>query len=419
MNRREFLKGTAAAGVWLASAPRLSASPNEKLAVGMIGVAGMRGGDHLRAMASENIAALCDVDATFLEKAGAAHPKAARYSDFREMLEKEKTLDAVVVSTPDHIHAPAAVMAMRMGKHVYVEKPLAHTVSEARLMAETAAKHKVATQMGTQIHAEPNYRRVVEKVQAGAIGSVREVHVWLGRTPWTASGLPKSEEPPAHLHWDLWVGPARERPYSKRYHPQGWRCYWNFGGGHLADMGCHFIDLPFWALKLRHPLTAEAEGPPVDEHGAPPWLVARWQFPARGELPPVALTWYHGEKQPPQLEEGKLGDWKGAGVLFVGEKGLLVSNYGAHRVLPEAAAPEKAIPDSPGHHREWIEAAKGGKPALCNFDYSGALTEAVLLGNVAYRVGKKLEWDAGALKATNSPEADRFIRREYRKGWSL
>jgi predicted dehydrogenase len=415
MKRRDFLK----AGVFLSVAPRLSASPNEKLNVGMIGVAGMRGADHLRAMASQNIAALCDVDEKFLEGAAAKHPGAKKYFDFREMLEKEKSLAAVVISTPDHVHAPAAVMAMRLGKHVYCEKPMAYSLFEVRAMREAAVKHKVATQMGTQIHSDPNYRRVVELVRAGAIGKVSEVHVWLGRTPWTAKGLPVHNPAPAvpsHLKWDLWLGPAEERPFSPRYHPQGWRCYWNFGGGHLADMGCHFIDLPFWALDLRAPLTAEAEGPPLDEHGAPPWLVARWEF--EGGL---TLTWYHGEdKRPPH----DLGDWKGPGVLFVGDKGRIVSNYGAHKLLPEAdfkdfKRPEKTIPESIGHHNEWIEASKGGKPALCNFDYAGSLTEAVLLGNVAYKAGKKVEWDPAALKVKNVPEADRFIRRQYRKGWSL
>jgi len=430
MNRRHFLEQSAAlgAGVWVAGVQRgygQEKSPNAKVNVGHIGVAGMRGADHLAAMSGQNQAALCDVDERHLEIGGAKLPNATRYHDFRVMLEKEKGLDCIVISTPDHIHAPAGVMAMKLGKHVYTEKPLAHTVHEVRLMTDLAAERKLSTQMGTQIHAGDNYRRVVELVQAGAIGKVAEVHVWLGGTPWTASGLPKEGPPaPAGLHWDLWLGPAEERPYSKSYHPQKWRSYWNFGGGHLADMGCHFIDLPFWALKLRHPLTAEAEGPEVDPHGAPPWLVAKWTFPARGELPPVKLTWYHGDKVPPQMAEGKLGDWKGAGALFVGEKGMLVSNYGQHKLLPEAdfkefKRPEASIAKSVGHHQEWIDAIKGGKPSLCAFDYSGPLAETVLLGNVAFRVGKKLEWDAKSVKASNCPEADRFIHKEYRKGWSL
>jgi predicted dehydrogenase len=428
MDRRRFLGAGAAAGFWISGVQRgygQEKSPNAKVNVGQIGVAGMRGADHLGQMGSQTIAALCDVDEKNLAQGAMKLPGAAKYHDFREMLEKEKSLDCIVISTPDHIHAPAATMAMRLGKHVYTEKPMAHTIHEVRAMTELAAKCKVQTQMGTQIHATDNYRRVVEKIQAGAIGAVGEVHVWLGGTPWTASGLPKDGGPaPEGLHWDLWLGPSADRPYSKRYHPLHWRGYWNFGGGCLADMGAHYNDLPFWALKLRHPLTAEADGPPVDPHGAPPWLTVRWTFPARGDLAPVKLHWYHGDKVPPQLSEGKLGDWKGAGVLFVGEKGMLVSNYGTHKLLPEAdfkdyKAPEPSIPKSIGHHQEWVEAIRGGKPALCNFDYAGPLTETLLLGNVAYRAGKKIEWDSAALKAKNCPEAEAFIRKEYRKGWTL
>jgi predicted dehydrogenase len=426
MDRRQFLG--AAAGFWIAGVQRSygqEKSPNARLNVGQIGVAGMRGADHLGQMGSQTIAALCDVDEKNLGQAAAKLPGAATYHDFREMLEKEKSLDCIVISTPDHIHAPAATMAMRLGKHVYTEKPMAHTIHEVRAMTELAAKCKVQTQMGTQIHATDNYRRVVEKIQSGAIGAVGEVHVWLGGTPWTASGLPKADGPaPEGLHWDLWLGPSAERPYSKRYHPLHWRSYWNFGGGCLADMGAHYNDLPFWALKLRHPLTAEAEGPGIDPHGAPPWLMVRWTFPARGELAPVKLHWYHGDRVPPQLSEGRLGDWKGAGVLFVGAKGMLVANYGTHKLLPEAdfkdyRAPEPTIPRSIGHHQEWVEAIRGGKPALCAFDYAGPLTETLLLGNVAYRAGTRIEWDSAALKAKNCPEADAFIRKEYRKGWTL
>jgi len=430
MNRRQFLGNvsTGAAGFWIAGRQLgygQEKSPNAKLNVGHIGVAGMRGADHLGAMASQSQVALCDVDDKHLAQAVMKLPNATTYNDFREMLEKEKTLDCVVVSTPDHIHAPAGVMAMKLGRHLYSEKPLARTVHEVRVMTDLARERKLQTQMGTQIHAGDNYRRVVELVQAGAIGSVTEAHVWLGGTQWTASGLPKEGGPaPEGLHWDLWLGPSEERPYSNRYHPAKWRCYWNFGGGHLADMGCHYVDLVFWALKLKNCLTAEAEGPEVDPHGAPPWLVAKWAFPARGDLPPVKLTWYHGDKQPSQLTDGKLGDWKGAGVLFVGEKGMIVANYGAHKLLPEAdfkefKRPEATIAKSIGHHNEWMEAIRTGKPALCNFDYAGPLAETVLLGNVAYRSGKKLDWDAASLKAKNCPEADPFLKREYRKGWTL
>lgn len=428
MNRRGFLGriGAGTLGFWAAARAGLArtSSPNEKLNVAVIGAAGMRGADNTQGVATENLLAFCDVDEKNLAKVLAKYPKAAPYHDFRVMLEKEKTLDAVVISTPDHIHAPAGVMAMKLGKHVYCEKPLAHSVFEARTMARLAAEKKLATQLGTQIHAGSNYRRVVELVQAGAVGPVEEVHVWVGGA-WTAGDLPKDvPDCPPHLHWDLWLGPAAERPYHPEYHPVNWRKWWNFGGGHLADMGCHWIDLAFWALKLRHPLTVEAQGPPPHAEGAPPWLVVTWTFPAREALPPVTLRWYHGDRKPPQASEGRLGDWKGNGILFVGKKGMILADYGNHRLLPaedfkDYARPAKSIPESIGHHAEWVKACKDGSPTTCNFDYSGALSETVLLGNVAFRAGKKLEWDAAALRVRNSPEAERFLKREYRKGWTL
>jgi len=423
MNRRQFLQRAGAAGVAFWTSARGYAQ-NAKLNVAVIGAAGMRGADNTQGVSSETLLAFCDVDEKNLARALAKYPRAVPYHDFRIMLEKEKSLDAIVISTPDHIHAPAGVMAMKLGKHVYSEKPLAHSVFEARTLAKLAAERKLATQLGTQIHAGSNYRRAVELIQAGAVGPVEEVHVWVGGA-WTAGDLPKDQPPcPPHLHWDLWLGPAAERPYHPEYHPVNWRKWWNFGGGHLADMGCHWIDLAFWALKLRHPLTVEAQGPPAHPEGAPPWLVVTWTFPARESLPPVTLKWYHGDRKPPHATDGRLGDWKGNGVLFVGKKGMLLADYGNHRLLPaedfkDYARPPKSIPESIGHHAEWVKACKDGSPTTCNFDYSGALSEAVLLGNVAYRTGKKLEWDAQALKAKNGPEADRFLRREYRKGWAL
>jgi predicted dehydrogenase len=425
MKRRDFLKGSAAAGVWIAGVQRgfgQEKSPNAKLNIGMIGVSGMRGRDHLAALAGENLAALCDVDDAFLGQAAEKLPRASKYADFREMLEKEKSLDAVCISTPDHQHAVMAVAAMKLGKHVYVEKPLAHSIYEARVMRETAAQRKVATQMGTQIHSGDNYRRVVELVRGGAIGAVREVHTFLGGARWMADGLPKDDPAPPTLRWDLWIGPAAERPYSKGYHPGGsWRKYWNFGGGDLADMGCHHLDLPFWALGLKTPLTAEARGPQSNPDGAPAWIEVDWTYAES----PVRHTWYHGDRRPALLKELKQEKkWGGAGNLFVGEKGCLLANYGQHKLLPEDKyadfeAPKPSIPSSPGHHAEWIAACKGGPPALCNFDYAGALTESVLLGNVAFRTGRKIEWDAAAMKAKGAPEADAFLKREFRKGWTL
>jgi hypothetical protein len=278
--------------------------------------------------------------------------------------------------------------------------------------------------MGTQIHATDNYRRVVELVQADAVGPVREVHVWVERG-WGGGTRPTAVPPvPAYLHWDLWLGPAPARPYHSDYVPgPKWYKWWDFGGGVLPDLGSHWNDLPFWALNLTHPSTIEAEGPPISPETAPPWLIVRYDFPARGKLPGVKLTWYQGGKRPERGRDGRVPAW-GNGVLFVGAHGMLLADYGRHVLLPEAKfadykRPVPTIPRSPGHHAEWLIACKTGKPTTCPFRYSGPLTEANLLGNVAYRVGKKLEWDAVNLRAKGCPEAERFLRKTYRKGWSL
>lgn len=421
-SRREVLRGMAAVGATAAFGSRAKAGPNDKLNVGVIGTAGRALGN-IEGVEVENIVAVCDVDDALLGRATDRFPKARPFIDFRKLIEMPG-LDAVVISTADHTHAPAAAMALRMGKHVYCEKPLTHSVFEARTLARLATEAKVATQMGTQIHATDNYRRVVELVQARAIGPVKEVHVWLGSANWSGGGRPAETPPvPSGLHWDLWIGPAPARPYHPSYQPANWRRWWDFGNGTLGDMGCHFVDLPFWALGLRHPTTIEALGPPVNPETAPDRLVVKYGFPARDAQPPVALTWYQGGERPATLSDLKLDDWNN-GVLFVGEKGMLVADYGRRRLLPEDQfrdfkAPEPSIPRSIGHHAEWIAACKDGRPTTCNFDYSGALTESILLGNVAYRSGKKIEWDGPAMKATNCPEAEAFLRREYRKGWTL
>lgn len=419
LRRRDFLKQTgAAAGFWMAGRPASGQerSPNEKLNVGVVGVAG-RGADNLAGVAGENVAALCDVDAIRLDKAAERFPKARKYRDFRKMIDEGRDLDAVVVSTADHTHAPATLLALRAGKHVYCEKPLTHTVAEARRVAEEAARHKVATQTGTQIHAGDNYRRVVELVQSGAIGEVRDVHVWVSGTK-VADDRPKAAPPvPPNLDWDLWLGPAPYRPYHPVYIPFNWRSWWDFGGGQLADMGCHYQDLPFWALKLRHPLSVEAEGPPVHPETTPAWQVVRYDYGA------VKLTWYHGGRRPELPPDADPKKWD-SGVLFLGAKGKVIANYGRHELLPredfrDFKRPGPFIPNSVGHHAEWIRACKTGSPTTCAFDYGGALTEAVLLGNVAYRAGRKIDWDAASLKARGCPEADAFIRREYRQGWEV
>jgi predicted dehydrogenase len=421
-----MLKSSALAGVtlWLSGSAR-GQSANEKLNVAGIGVGG-RGAADINGAASENIVALCDVDQKQAAATFQRYPKAKVYRDFRKMLdEMDGQIDAVTVGTPDHTHAPAAAMAMRMGKHCYCEKPLTHNVQESRVLTELAAEHKLATQLGTQIHAGDNYRRVVELVQSGAIGPVRQVEVMFGGGI-GGQDRPKDTPPvPQHLDWDLWLGPAPFRPYHPTYCPFGWRSWWDFGNGTLGDFGCHYMDLPFWALKLKYPTTVEAEGPvPPHPETAAPVLTIRYEFPARGDLPPVTMTWRNGGGNSPSiLQERNVPNW-GSAVLFVGEKGMLLANYGKHQLLPEGQfagfqPPEPTIPRSIGHHQEWVQACKTGEPTTCQFDYSGPLTEAVLLGNVSYRVQSKLAWDAANLKATNCPAADEFLRREYREGWKL
>jgi predicted dehydrogenase len=435
ISRRDMLRTAAvAAGVWTTHgslALARSTSPNDKLNIAGIGIGG-QGTYNLSNVEHENIVALCDVDQ---QRGGAMferHPQAKQYRDFRRMLdEMHAHIDAVVVATPDHTHACAGVMAMRMGKHCYCEKPLTHSVYEARLMATIARENRLVTQMGTQIHAGDNYRRVVELVQSDAIGPVREAHVWLGAnfdgparpTDMSQPDAPTDTPPvPEGLDWDLWLGPAPYRPYHSTYAPFGWRYWWNFANGQLGDFFCHYCDLAFWALELRHPTSVEAHGP-VHPESAARWTIARQEYPARGSRPPVTLHWYHGGSYPEWVRERKVPLW-GSAVLFVGERGMLIADYGNHQLLPEDQfesfqRPDPFIPASIGHHREWTEACKTGGPTTCNFDYSGALTEAALLCNVALRTDTRLEWDAENLRATNCPAADALIRRDYRDGWPL
>ena len=430
-NRRDFLKvsGLTGIGYWaaggIAGAEDKPRSANEKLNLGIVGV-NHRGKANMNSVAGENIAALCDVNENYLAAAAKAHAKAKTYVDWRKMLE-QKDLDAITVSTADHMHAPISIAAMRRGLGVYCEKPLAHTVGEARLVRQTYLKAKVATQMGTQIHATENYRRVVELVKSGAIGPVSEVDVWCGRIG-AGGEWPQGEEPvPDGLHWDLWLGTAPYHPYNSKLMPGNltWNRYWDFGNGTIGDMGSHLIDLPFWALDLRFPTSCEAHGDPETPSPVtnPHWLIATWQHPATADRPGLKLTWYDGVKRPESPPGHDLNKW-GIGVLFHGEKGKLLADYGRHILLPDDdfkdfQPPERFIAPSLGHHKEWLHGCKTGAPTLCNFDYSGALIEHNLLGNVAYRTGKKLEWDAENLRAGNCPEADRFIHKEYRKGWEI
>jgi len=442
--RRQFLATTAVVAGSALVARTVPAedvtAPQEKLNLGIIGVGG-RGAGNLADVSGENIVALCDVNHQVLNQTAARFPQAATYHDWRELI-KDAEIDAVVISTADHHHALAAIAAMRAGKHVYCEKPLAATVQEARLMQREYGQRrdKLVTQMGTQIHATENYRRVVELVQAGAIGPVREAHVWCGRSISPIGKVELDPQPePGDFSWDLWLGPAPARPYNAGYWRGGnlnWNRRWDFGNGVLGDMGSHLIDLPFWALELRHPLSVQSEGPAPDPHACPPWQVVTWQHPARSGNPvlnhPVEVVWYHGpegmrrrsERLQPQLKtDTDLGQWF-IGVAFVGNDGLLVTDYDKHLLSPadqfaQYERPQPSIPRSVGHHREWLEACKKGSPTTCNFDYSGVLIEHNLLGNVAHRSGTRLEWDAESGQITNHPQANELLTRSYREGWNL
>lgn len=427
ISRRDLLRlsGSAAAltvgtGYFSQLSAQESKSPNEKLDIACIGVAN-RASANVSGVAGQNIVAICDIDDRYLSAVGERFPKAQKYHDVRKVLDAEKTLDAVVISTPDHMHAPATLWAMQLGKHVYCEKPLTHSVAEARQVTELAKKQGVATQLGTQIHAGDNYRRVVELVQSGAVGKVSEVDVWVGKG-WGGGDRPKdTPEVPSHIKWDLWLGPAPERPFHGVYHPANWRRWWDFGGGTLGDMGCHYVDLPFWALGLKYPKTVWAEGPEVHPETAPLGLTVHYEYAASDTHGPIKFTWRDGNHTPSEVQGHKV---PGSGVMFRGDKGDLFASYGDYKLYPEDKfadfqPPEKTIPSSIGHYEEWIKACKEGTPTTCDFAYSGPLTEAVLLGNVAFRTGEKLEWDGAKLKATNSTAADAYLSRPYRKGWEV
>ena len=438
ITRREFVGGALTAGGLVAGAPALvrGQNLNDKLNIAIIG-AGGRGAANLKGVLAENIVTLCDVNRTALEAAAASHPLAKTYTDFRKLFDRPNDFDAVVVSTCEHTHAFATMLALDANKHVYCEKPLAYNVHETRLVREAAATRKVATQMGIQIHAGDNYRRVVELVQSGAIGQVREAHVWVSR----AWGLQTEEaakrnkdivfiterpteagDVPPELDWDLWLGPAPARPFHPVYVPgPKWYRWWDFASGTMSDLGSHWNDLPFWALKLQAPLTVEATGGPVHRELAPATMTAVYEYAGRGDMPPVTLTFHQGESRPEIWRNGGIPQWNN-GCLFVGDKGMVLSDYGKHVLLPEKdfaefVRPPQTIAKSPGHYAEWIAACKTGSPTSADFQYSGWLTEANHLGGVALRVGKKLEWDAARMRTANAPEADQHLRREYRAGW--
>jgi predicted dehydrogenase len=450
ISRRQFIHHVAAG-----SAPLLVSShvlgrmanatpPSDKLNIAGIGIGG-QGAHDLAQMESENIVALCDVDAAYAAHTFDRYPKAKRFTDYRKMLDEQKDIDAVVIATPDHLHACIAAAAMKLGKHVYCEKPLTHSVWEARQLAELAREHKVATQMGNQGQASEATRRLCEMIWDDAIGPVREVHAWTDRPsnglfneywPQGVERPTNSPSVPSTLDWDLWLGPASERPYHPAYVPFRWRGWWDFGTGALGDIGCHALDPVFRALKLGHPESVEASSTRVNKETYPLASTVTYQFPTRGDTPPLKLVWYDGGLRPPRPAELEPDRQMGAtGHLLVGDKGKILSRRTDEgpifHLIPESRAkeyrdPPQKLPRSIGHYKEWIEACKGGAPGGSNFDWAGPLTEVVLLGNVALRpelreelTTKKLLWDADNMRFTNSETANQFLRREYRQGWTL
>jgi predicted dehydrogenase len=447
LSRRQFLGGTAVGTLGFTFVPGHvlglggAQSANEKLNIAAVGCAG-KGADDINGVSSENIVALCDVDWRHAAGTFKKFPNAKRHKDFRKMLDEEKNIDAVIVATPDHVHAFASMRAIKMGKHVYCEKPLTHSVWEARQVATAAREAKVATQMGNQGQASEATRILCETVWDGAIGSVREAHIWTDRPSnglfkeyWPQGGPRPTDTPPVPetLDWDLWVGPAPMRPYHPIYVPFQWRGWWDFGTGALGDIGCHSFDPVFRALKLGAPLSVEASSTRVNEETYPLASIVTYHFPARGEMPPVKLVWYDGGVRPPRPAELDDGREMGAtGALLIGDKGKMLTQQMRWMLIPDERAveygrPPRKLERSPGHYVEWINACKGSnqKPGS-NFDWAGPLAEAVLLGNVALRVKlrgemtkHKLLWDPAKFEFTNLPEANQFLRREYRKGWSL
>ncbi|MBN2455080.1 MAG: Gfo/Idh/MocA family oxidoreductase [Sedimentisphaerales bacterium] len=442
ISRRDFLGGATAAAAFTIIPRHVLGGPgytppSEKLNIAGIGLGG-QGSRDIERVGSENIVALCDVDDENAAAVFNTYPKARKYHDFRKMLEKQKDIDAVVIATPDHNHAVISMMAIKMGKHVYCEKPLTHTVYEARKVAEAAREAKIATQMGNQGHSSEGIRLVCEWVRDGAIGPVREVQAWTplplrqGKERWWVQGIerPKDEPPvPSTLDWNLWLGPAAYRPYNPAYLPLKWRAWCDFGTGVLGDQACHTIDIPFWALNLGYPSSVEASSTEVNSETYPKASIVYYKFPARGKMPAVNLTWYDGGLMPPRPEELEPGRRMGneyGGVIFIGDKGKLIcGTYGqGPRLIPESKMreykrPPKTLPRSKGHYKDWIGACKGSEIASANFDYGGPLTEIALLGNIAIRMGSKLNWDGTNMKITNIPEANEYLHRQYRKEWAL
>jgi predicted dehydrogenase len=486
-NRRHFLKSSAAAsvGFWVAGrqtwADELaSKSPNERINVACIGIGGKGDSDSIEVAKHADLVAICDVDDNRLAGKNRHYPRAEPFGDFRKMFDKMgKGIDAVTISTPDHTHAVATMMAIKLGKHVYTQKPMTHDIFEARQLRLAANEYKIASQMGNQGTATHRLREGVEAIRAGIVGPIKEVHIWTNRPIWPQSpaikALPPQAPAPSYLHFDEWLGTAPARPYAdKYYHPFNWRGWWDFGTGALGDMGCHVANLPFMGLNLGHPDSVVAECEELNEQTYPGWARITFEFPARrstglttgGEMPPVKVVWYEGRRdgklvQPPEelttkvVDEynkllklrkdplvtgqnaGKKIELTTGGWIAVGEKGLLYSPKDdgvpwealpaeefLHYQPPSPTLPRCPLGDygtrDEGQKVDWLAAIKGAPKALGNFDYAGMLTEFILLGNVAIREnGTKLQWDGPKRKFPNMPKAEKWLKREYRTPWAL
>ena len=433
--RREFIKTSAVIGAgYFATAGVKAAesnSPNEKVNIAAIGVGGKGDSDSRDAGNLGSLVAICDIDENRLNQKASKFPKAHKFTDYRKMLDElDKTIDAVTVSTPDHTHAPASLKAMRMGKHCFTQKPLTHTIEEARLLGQVAREMKVATQMGNQGTAENSLREAAAVIKSGVLGPVKEVHVWTNRPVWP-QGLERPAdvpETPSFVHWDLWLGPAPKRPFHPAYHPFKWRGWWDFGTGALGDMACHTLNMPFMALNLRDPISVQAETSGHNQETYPAWSVIDFQFPERDGRAAVKFVWYDGGKRPDEsLLKGS--PMQSSGALVIGEKGTLYApgDYAERGMtLHGVERPQVDWVRSPGHFDEWIRAIKTGEQAMSNFpDYAGPLTETILLGNLAVWAaaapgkGKLIEWDAKALNATNAPEVMHIVKKKYPEGFSI
>lgn len=425
ITRRESLVATVAAGLagvhtFNASGFAEESSPNERLNLAFVGVGG-RGTANLSGLREQNFVAFVDVDEKRAEESFKKFPDVRRFTDFRRMYDDVGSkLDGVVISTPDHTHFHPAYAAMQLGLNVYLEKPLAHNLWETRTLTDFAREQGLATQLGAQRHAMPNMHRVVELIQTQAIGEVSDVYCWIGGD----RGMPpiptQSFPVPATLDYDLWIGPAEFRPYDPTLCPYGWRFWWDYGTGETGNWGCHILDIPFWALGLQRPERVDASGPEVDPERSPKSMQVTYQFPTSQDHGPVKLHWHHGI--PEVLAERQLTAGKN-NTLFIGDQGMLLCGFDSYSLLPaeqftDFSPPDPFVPDSPGFHREWINACKGGESATCNFDYAGPLAETVLLGNVAYR-GGSFDWNADKLSTGSNTMAQELIREAYRAGWEV